>query len=123
MSDTTQANTGLSDNAAGAIAYITFIPAIVFLAMPPYNTSPYVRFHAWQSIFFSIAAFVLWVAELIFSVVGAFLGPLRFVIWILELVIGLGIFLIWILLVVQAVNGKLFKLPVIGALAEQQANK
>ena len=49
MTDTPQS--GLTDNAAGAIAYITFIPAIIFLAIPPYNTSPFVRFHAWQSIF------------------------------------------------------------------------
>jgi uncharacterized membrane protein len=47
--------TGLSDNSAGALAYVTFIPAIVFLAMPPYNQSPYVRFHAWQSIFLFVA--------------------------------------------------------------------
>ena len=43
--------TGLTDNAAGAVAYITIVPAIVFLVIPPYNTNPYVRFHAWQSIF------------------------------------------------------------------------
>ena len=38
--------TGLSDNAAGAIAYLTFVPATLLLLIPPYNTNPYVRFHA-----------------------------------------------------------------------------
>ncbi len=41
---------GLSDNAAGAIAYLTFIPAVCFLIMEPYNKNSYIRFHAWQSI-------------------------------------------------------------------------
>jgi uncharacterized membrane protein len=120
MSDTTQA-TGLSENAAGAIAYITFIPAIVFLVMPPYNTNPNVRFHSWQSIFFSIAAFVISVGLTMVTMigsffVGAFMG-------IIHLLVMLALFLIWIVCVVQAVNGKRFKLPLIGALAEQQANK
>jgi len=77
--------TGLSDNSAGALAYVTFIPAIVFLAMPPYNQSPYVRFHAWQSIFLFVAWIVLWIA------------------------------------MVQALNGKRFMVPIIGALAAKQA--
>ncbi len=46
---------GLSDNAAGAIAYITIIPAIIFLIVEPYNKNSFVRFHAWQSIFLGIA--------------------------------------------------------------------
>ena len=50
------AQSGLSDNAAGAIAYITIIPAIIFLLVEPYNKSSFVRFHAWQSIFLGIAA-------------------------------------------------------------------
>jgi uncharacterized membrane protein len=53
------AQSGLSDNAAGAIAYITIIPAIIFLAVDPYKNSSYVRFHAWQCIFLCIAAVAL----------------------------------------------------------------
>jgi hypothetical protein len=49
---------GLSDNAAGGLAYITIIPAIVFLIVAPFNKNSYVRFHSWQSIFLAIA----WVA-------------------------------------------------------------
>ena len=52
---------GLSDNAAGAIAYITIIPAIIFLVMPPYNQSPTVRFHAWQSIFLNVFSIVMYI--------------------------------------------------------------
>src|SRR3954452_9966484 len=47
---------GLSDNAAGAIAYVTIIPAIIFLLVEPYNRKRFVRFHAFQCLF--LAAFV-----------------------------------------------------------------
>ena len=46
---------GLSDNAAGGLSYVTIIPAIVFLIVEPFKKSSYVRFHAWQSIFFYVA--------------------------------------------------------------------
>jgi len=34
------------------VAYITIIPAIIFLVMEPYNKNKFVRFHAFQSLFF-----------------------------------------------------------------------
>jgi uncharacterized membrane protein len=41
---------------------------------------------------------------------------------VLQLV-GLVIFVVWIFVFVSAFNGKLFKLPFIGGLAERQANR
>ncbi len=43
---------GLTDNVAGMLAYVTIIPAIIFLVTEPYNKSRFVRFHSFQSIFF-----------------------------------------------------------------------
>ena len=117
MNETTQ--TGISDNGAGAIAYITIVPAIVFLVMPPYNASSYVRFHCWQSIFLNIVGFVFWIGLAIVTLVGLFFVP--FLVMIVRLVIFLGLFALWLVCVLQALNGKRFKLPVIGALAEKQA--
>jgi uncharacterized membrane protein len=117
MSDTTQS--GLSDNAAGAISYITFVPAIVFLVLPPYNTSSFVRFHAWQSIFLNITAFVVSLIISIVLAMAVFFAPFAFL--ILSRLIWLAWVLIWIFCVVNAINGKRFKLPIIGALAEKQA--
>jgi uncharacterized membrane protein len=111
-------SSGLSDNAAGALAYMTIVPAIVFLVLPPYNKSFYVRFHSWQSIFLSIA----WIAALI---VLGILGRIPFLglfIWPLILLVDLGMFILWIIVVLKAVNGKIFKLPILGALSEKQAN-
>src|ERR1700734_1555371 len=51
--------TGLADNVAGMLAYVTIIPAIIFLVVEPYNRSRFVRFHSFQSIFFCVALIVL----------------------------------------------------------------
>ncbi|MGB9152261.1 MAG: hypothetical protein WCD70_04145 [Alphaproteobacteria bacterium] len=110
---------GIHDNAVGAIAYITFVPAIVFLVLPPYCKSPFVRFHAWQSIFLTMVAIVVSFAlsvilpfSLIFA--GFLFVALTWIVW-------LAWILLWIICGIEAVNGKLFKLPIIGALAEKKA--
>lgn len=113
------AQTGLSDNGAGALAYVTFIPAIIFLVMPPYNASAYVRFHAWQSIFLNAVALVIWVGVVIISIVGLFFAP--FLVTIFRLLIFVALFAVWLVCVLQALNGKRFKLPLLGAFAEKQA--
>jgi len=117
MTESTE--TGISDNGAGALAYVTFIPAIVFLAMPPYNKSSYVRFHSWQSILLAVAWVVLLIALAILVRIP-FLGLIVFPLMIL---IDLGMFILWLVVVLKALNGQRFKLPIIGAMAEAQASK
>jgi uncharacterized membrane protein len=113
--------TGLSDNAAAGIAYITFFPAIVFLVMPPYNASSFVRFHAWQSIFLNIAACVVWFLLAIITAVQLFIAPA--VLAMLHLLVYLAMVLMWVICVLKAVNGKRFKLPLLGALAAKQVGE
>ncbi|MGC1462654.1 MAG: hypothetical protein WA802_10660 [Terracidiphilus sp.] len=114
--------TGLSDNSIGALAYFTPIPAIFFLAIHRYNKRPYVRFHAWQSLVF--CAFVF-----IFSYVLNFVLPFTLVLdphlffgirWLVVL-FWVAVFLVWLWCVISALNGKRYKLPVIGAWADEQA--
>ena len=63
-------NSGLSDNSLGAIAYITVVPAIFFLAIAPYNKRAYVRFHAWQSVVLSVMGFILCLVLVLFPVLN-----------------------------------------------------
>jgi uncharacterized membrane protein len=111
------AGAGLADNVAGMLAYVTFIPAIIFLVTPPYNQSRFVRFHSYQSIFFSVAIFGIQVALSILTVVPF----LIFITGPLHLLVALGALIIWIMLLLKANQGQMFKLPVIGDLAEKQA--
>jgi uncharacterized membrane protein len=109
---------GMSDNVAGMLAYVTIIPAIIFLVIEPFNKNRFIRFHAFQNIFFHVAWFALW---MILAFVGHIpvLGWLTILIWPL---IGLGGLILWIVLVLKAYQGQMFKLPFIGDMAEKQAN-
>lgn len=109
---------GMSDNIAGMLAYVTIIPAIVFLVMEPYNKSRFIRFHSFQNIFFHVAWFVLWVVLATVAHIP-FLGWLTILVWPM---IGLGGLILWIVLLLKAYQGQMFKLPFIGDLAEKQAN-
>ena len=108
---------GMADNVAGMLAYITIIPAIIFLVMEPYNKSRFVRFHAFQCIFFSVAWVALWIALSIIGMIPV-LGWATLLLWPL---IGLGGLILWVILLIKANQGQMFKLPVIGDLAEKQA--
>src|ERR1039457_1433805 len=105
---------GLSDDAASGLAYITIIPAIIFLIVAPFNQKAKIRFHAWQSIFLGIACIVLWPVNLVLAFIPI-LG------WLVALLLGLTIFIVWILCVVKAFQGQKFVIPVIGPFAEKQA--
>jgi uncharacterized membrane protein len=114
-------SSGLSDNLAAALAYVTIIPAIIFLVLEPYNRIPLIRFHSFQSIGFCILAFVLQVTLTIAE------GLLRFIpgSWMLfsicHLVLGLGLFVAWLIVILKASKGEWYKLPIIGDFAEKQA--
>jgi uncharacterized membrane protein len=114
---------GMADNVAGMLAYITIIPAIIFLVMEPYNKNRFVRFHAWQNIFLHLAAIALWIGFFIISAVLAFIPILgHLVAFLLWMVLCVGFFVVWIILLLKANGGQMYKLPMIGDLAEKQAN-
>ncbi|MBZ5543853.1 MAG: DUF4870 domain-containing protein [Acidobacteriia bacterium] len=120
----TTGSSGLTPNVAGALAYFTIIPAIIFLVVEPYNKDRFIKFHAFQSLFFNLAWVVLVIGMMI---VGFILAWIPVIGWILDLLlwlaIGLGGFALWVYTMYQAYNEKKFMLPVIGKLAEQQASR
>ena len=113
---------GLESNVAGALAYVTIIPAIIFLVAEPYNKDRFVRFHAFQSIFFNVAWVILVIGMMIVGFVLAFIPVVGWIIDVLLwLAIGLGGFCLWLYLLYKAYNNQKFMLPVIGKIAAQQA--
>ncbi|HEY1254707.1 MAG TPA: hypothetical protein VGF01_08005 [Terracidiphilus sp.] len=118
MSD--QKQVGISDKAAGAIAYITVFPAIAFLVLVPYRKSPFVRFHAWQSIFLNFVA--LAISNLLYLVIGGH-GVNTVVLGLQGGVLLLYFWIVlWVFCALAALGGKSLKLPILGKLAERQAN-
>src|SRR6267154_2208035 len=60
---------GLDQKIAGLLSYL-FIPAIIFLAMEPYNRNPFIRFHAFQGLFLGLASFVGRIVLIFIPVIG-----------------------------------------------------
>lgn len=113
-----ESSTGMSANVAGLLCYVaTWITGIVFVVLEKKST--FVKFHAWQSI---MTFGVLTVAQIIVSGILAAIGVATFslgliaVIWVLMVVL-------WIILMIQAGTGKMWKLPWAGNWAEKQASK
>ena len=109
---------GMADNVAGMLAYVTIIPAIIFLVMEPYNKSRFIRFHSFQSVFFFVAVLAIHIALSIITVVPFMI----FLTFPLHMLVFLGTIVLVVVLAIKANSGQMYKLPVIGDMAEKQAN-
>jgi uncharacterized membrane protein len=111
----------LPDPLAGAMAYF-LLPAVVFLFVEPYCKNRFVRFHAWQCIMVylfgvAVGAAIRMLAFFLFFI--PLLGHL--LVWLLVLFAVLAWLMLWIVLIVKALQGEMFKLPLVGSFAEKQA--
>jgi len=107
-----RSSTGLDANVAGTLCYaLGLITGLVFLLIE--QKSPYVRFHAMQSL---ITFGVLTVA----SVVSSFLPGIGGLIGMLISLLTLGL---WVYCMVKAWQGERFLLPVVGEEAAKQADR
>ena len=101
-----ESTTELPQNVAGLLCYLgVWITGIVFLVIEQKNK--FVRFHAIQSI---VVFGALTVASAMLSwipIVGGFFGA----------VIGILAFILWLVLMIRAYQGELFKVPVAGDVA------
>lgn len=105
-------STGLDPKVAGLLCYLLgFITGIIFLVME--KQSRFVKFHALQSIAVFVvlvaASFIIGLIPIIGILVSFILTPLTFI--------------LWIALMLLALQGKQFKLPFVGDWAEGQAGK
>ena len=115
---------GLQPPMAAALSYLAgIITGIIFLVIDPFKADRFVRFHAFQSIFFNVAWIGLWIAWTIVGfVLGAVTKGLFFFIQVpLDIFLMVGGFCLWAFLMFNASQGKAFRLPVIGAIAAKQA--
>jgi uncharacterized membrane protein len=126
-----KSSTGLDENIAALLTYIFgWVSGLIFFLIE--KDSKLVRFHAMQSILFNVAVaivcFIGWIITAVLVVIlaqiadamGAVAGLLATLIW---LVISIGLLIVFIMCLVRAYQGKYFKLPFIGDMAEKIANK
>lgn len=101
---------------AGGLCYAAGpVSGLVFLIWKRYRHSSFVRFHAWQSIFFSFAALLS-----LSLVAGAatmlplqllMVGQLATSLWMVVLIVC------WFRAILQAMNGLEWNLPLVGTMA------
>ena len=98
-----QSSTGLEENVAGFFCYLLgFVTGIVFLVVE--KKSSFVKFHAKQSTITFLGLFV------IILVIG-WIPVLGTLVWIFTLIL-------WLILMIKALQGKRYSLPIVGKMAE-----
>src|SRR5690625_1705233 len=96
-------------NLAGFLCYLLwFITGIIFLVIEKENR--FIRFHALQSIFVSVALFIL----------NFFLTAVPIIGWLIGILLTPLYLFLWIFMMWKAYQGKYFKLPLLGDIAEKQ---
>ena len=115
---------GLAPNLAGLLCYLLgFVTGIIFLVIEPYRNDSFVRFHAFQSIFFNIAWIGFWIAwGIAFAALRAITGGILELLAIpIDLIVAFAGLAVWLWLMYRAWLGERYALPYIGPLAARQA--
>lgn len=112
-------STGLPTNVAGALAYaLGPITGIIFYVLEKDNR--FVRFHAAQSIAVSIAMFIISFA---LGILGMVIGAVPLIGWLVAMLLSFGVsivsFVLWLLLMWQAFQGKEWEVPFAGVFARR----
>ena len=108
MEEKQKSSTGLDENVAGFLCYLLgFITGIVFLIVE--KESRFVKFHAKQ---FTITFLGLFVISLLIGWIP--------VIGTLILIFSL---ILWLILMIKALQGKRYSLPIVGKMAEGKSGQ
>jgi uncharacterized membrane protein len=113
----------MADNVASTLCYVLgLITGIIFLVMAPYSTNRTVKFHAFQSIFLNVAVIVIEIVfGIVFGIILRIVGIFGFITMIFWPIFGLGCLCLWLYLLFSTYQGKTIVLPIIGPLAQKQA--
>jgi uncharacterized membrane protein len=102
-------SSGVDENVAGALCYsLGWVTGVVFYLTEPHNA--FVRFHAVQAMLVFGIACVAFILCLSIPLLG----------WVLSIFVFYGSAVLWLLLMFKAYQGERFKLPIVGAMAEER---
>jgi len=120
---------GLDANVGSLICYVGnfvcalgLIYSIIVLVTDKTNKLP--RFHAFQSILLSAAGLVLYLAAMFIAIAAVAMNStiLSLLVTLLYVVCGIGLLIAIVLCAIKAFQGEMFKLPVIGDMADKWSN-
>jgi len=107
-------------NWAGALAYFTFLPAVLFLLLHSSRRNSFLRFHSMQCLLCWLLGVGLAALLRLLNLVLIFIpvvGPLLS--FLMVVIVSFAALLTWIVLLIKAFQGERFALPLIGAIAER----
>ncbi len=111
MEQNGRSSTGLDENVAGFLCYLFgFITGIFFLMVERKNS--FVKFHAMQSTITFLSLFVISIILGWIPIIGLLVYP----IWILSMIL-------WLLLMIKALRGERYSLPIVGKMVEGKASQ
>jgi uncharacterized membrane protein len=106
------------NHVVAAAAYLLgFVTGIIFLYVEPYDRDEFVRYHARQSIAFSVAVIAInivgsvFIQIFIFSFLGRLLASL---LWLVDL----GLAIMWVFLMWKAYSGERYRIPYVADIAD-----
>jgi uncharacterized membrane protein len=114
---------------ANFVCYAGVILSIITIMQD--KTNKLARFHAWQSLLLLAAPLVLTICLIIFGFIGVMIDSalgipifslITILFYILLLILGLAAFVGMIISAIKAYNGEIYKLPVIGNMAEKYSS-
>ncbi|MCX5693173.1 MAG: DUF4870 domain-containing protein [Candidatus Omnitrophica bacterium] len=119
--DLGKTSTGMQANVAALLSYVLgWLTGLIFFLLEKDNK--FVKFHAMQSMIVFGALFVLQIGA--GMLIGMFaMMRLGFMIPVLSFITGLLYiisFILWVILMIKAYQGEMFKLPIAGDIAEKQ---
>jgi uncharacterized membrane protein len=108
MADVGKSSLGIDANLAAALSYVFgWLSGLIIFAVE--KDSKFVKFHAMQSLIFFGGLTIVSILLAITVIVPLFLG-----------ILGLAV---WVICIIKAFSGEMFKLPAIGDWAEKIINK
>jgi uncharacterized membrane protein len=125
---------------AAAAAYLTPIPAVVFLFIRPLKRRLLIRFHSYQSLYLALAligldsskSILLVAAEAVEGSIRTLLtvepsrpgtSPVFFVLLAISGLCDLIVYVCWFYLIVASLRGRMPKVPLVGKWAQRSAEK
>ena len=106
----------------GALSYIIAVLVPLFVLFTEKKNDKFLAFHAWQSLFLSVAWFAIFVvAEFVVFVIGIISGGLGFVLNCVVLLVALVAAVEVLFAAYKAYMGEMYRLPIIGDFAAKQA--
>jgi len=115
-------NLGVAPNVGGLLCYAPCCIGLIFsiVAVIVEKQSRFLRFHAFQSLFFHAAVIVLGIGfQILVLVISMVSGTLGFIVNLLLMLLSLVLLAVQILLMVKAYNNEEWELPTIGQMARK----